>query len=111
TATASDEGHTDYEVSFESCHSWNNSYTYPDMGYSSTDAGGPECTTTAWTTHEDWPSQVDATLAMMETEADLAAAVQGVISIISDPAGDERRACNYAVSSLQSRNSMFRGLK
>ncbi|MEO8498713.1 MAG: DUF4347 domain-containing protein, partial [Planctomycetota bacterium] len=69
TLTASDEGHTDYEMSFESWHSWNNSYTYPEMGYSYTDAGGPEYTTTAWTTHEDWPSRVDAALAMMQMEA------------------------------------------
>ncbi|MEO8164055.1 MAG: hypothetical protein ABI619_01535, partial [Betaproteobacteria bacterium] len=32
--------------------------------------GGPDCFQSTWTDHEDWPSRVDAVLAMMAMEAD-----------------------------------------
>ncbi|MEO8164057.1 MAG: hypothetical protein ABI619_01545 [Betaproteobacteria bacterium] len=60
TLAGSDDGYTDHEILDNSCHTWDSNGT----------PGGPDCFQSTWTDHEDWPSRVDAVLAMMETEAD-----------------------------------------
>jgi hypothetical protein len=61
--TGSDAGYTDAEWFNKSCHSWDDNGT----------PGGPDCNESTTTDHEDWPSLVDAALAMMQDEAEMAA--------------------------------------
>ena len=65
TLTGSDEGYTDTKIFAKSCHSWNNN-------------GTPDCNESTTTMHEDWPSYVDAALAMMQMEAEIQAAAEEV---------------------------------
>jgi hypothetical protein len=58
--TGSDAGYTDAEWFNKSCHSWDDNGT----------PGGPDCNESTTTDHEDWPSLVDAALAMMQDEAE-----------------------------------------
>jgi hypothetical protein len=80
--TATDSGYTDKADSGTTCHSWDHDGT----------AGGPVCIVESATEHEDWPSLVDAALAMMQDEAETGEDNGG-----SETGGDDDTDCGNCV--------------